>query len=425
MGDRNKPVSRYRAPLMALLVMASGALAGCSSVPDAVNPVEWYRGVSGWFESDEDQAQRGQAQTAAETAPPLPGANRDYPNLASVPERPKSVTSSEDRSRVSNGLVADRENARYAYTEPSRLSTTTAVPEPSPEPAAAPSTRTPAANEQASRTVVEQLEALPPPPAPPTAAAPPPAPPPAPVAPPPPAPQAAVPPPSAPVPATQLAVQPAAPPPVAAPQATRPVASSGRGSLLDQTYQAALAQQKAGTAVAPAYDAPMQNAAPPPSSSLPVPSNAAPLPSNGAAMPPAAARNASAIPRADSSKTAAGTPIPRSFVVHFKGGAADVAAADRGLLREVAQIYKSTNAPLRIVGHASHSTRERDGFGQQVTNLRISLQRAETVARELTRLGVPADAMTVTGVSDNEPLYDESTQAGIAGNRRAEIFFGP
>lgn len=424
MSDRTKPNSRWRAPIMAVLVVASGAVAGCSSVPDEVNPVEWYRGVSGWFESDEDQAQRGQAQTAAETAPPLPGANRDYPNLSTVPERPKSVTSSADRSRVSNGLVADRENARYAYTEPSRLAAPT--PQSNSEPEPAPAAPEPVQSAQASRTVVEQLEPSPPPPPAPAA-----------VAPPAPAPQAAAPPPAAkptPVPAPPVAElapvpQPQVtreaelpmtpvPPPAAAPQATRPVATSGRGSLLDQTYQAALAQQKAGTSVAPVYDAPPPNLAPQPSSLAPLPPIAAP-------MPPAAAQTAPAVTRGDSSKTVAGTPIPRSFVVHFRGGAADVAAADRALLREVVQIYKSTNAPLRIVGHASHGTRERDGFGQQVTNLRISLQRAEAVASELVKLGVPREAMTVTGVSDNEPLYDESTQAGIAGNRRAEIFFGP
>ena len=131
------------------------------------------------------------------------------------------------------------------------------------------------------------------------------------------------------------------------------------------------------------------------------------------------------MPPGDSSKTVAGTPVPGSFMVHFRDGSTDIAAADRALLREVAQLYKSTNGSLRIVGHASHSTRERDSYAQQLTNIRISLQRAESVAGELAKLGVPREVMTVTGVSDNEPLYAETTQAGIAGNRRAEIFFGP
>lgn len=122
MIDRNKPLFLARAPFMALLLVAGMGVAGCSSVPDAVNPVEWYRGAAGWFESDEDQAQRGQARTAAETAPPLPGTNRDYPNLSTVPERPRSVSTIEERNRVSSGLAADRENARYAKPEPARPS---------------------------------------------------------------------------------------------------------------------------------------------------------------------------------------------------------------------------------------------------------------------------------------------------------------
>lgn len=94
--------------------------AGCSSVPDAVNPVEWYRGAAGWFESDEERQTRTAERTARETAPPLPGADRDYPNLSTVPDRPRSVSTSDERSRIERGLAADRENARYAQPEAAR-----------------------------------------------------------------------------------------------------------------------------------------------------------------------------------------------------------------------------------------------------------------------------------------------------------------
>jgi outer membrane protein OmpA-like peptidoglycan-associated protein len=117
--------------------------------------------------------------------------------------------------------------------------------------------------------------------------------------------------------------------------------------------------------------------------------------------------------------------LPRSFMVYFGGGSAALDGADRDLLKEVARLYRSHGGTLRIVGHASSATRETDALQHQIANLRISTKRAEAVAGELAKLGVPRAKMTVGGVSDSEPLYKETTQAGIAGNRRVEIFFGP
>jgi len=62
-------------------------VSGCSSVPNEVNPAEWYRSASSWLSSDP-------APTSGEAAPsavgtPLPAERADtFPNLASVPDRP-------------------------------------------------------------------------------------------------------------------------------------------------------------------------------------------------------------------------------------------------------------------------------------------------------------------------------------------------
>jgi len=77
--------------------------------------------------------------------PPLPVAENDeYPNLASVPDRP-DVTSLEDQRAIEQGLRADRRNARYSEAP---LAETTAAgttpPPPSPAPAAAASSPVPA-----------------------------------------------------------------------------------------------------------------------------------------------------------------------------------------------------------------------------------------------------------------------------------------
>src|SRR3546814_8982146 len=78
---------------MSFRVVALGAslhlLGGCSSVPDAVNPVAW-------FSSDEEDEQPRRNDAAAEDKP--------YPNLSSVPERPEVPTQERPRERKSKRL---------------------------------------------------------------------------------------------------------------------------------------------------------------------------------------------------------------------------------------------------------------------------------------------------------------------------------
>lgn len=109
--------------LMALL------LGGCSSVPDAANPMEWYRGatemVTGRVSSKEARAEAARKVD-----------ERDYPDNRIVPERPK-VLSPEERKDIANGLVADRTNARYTQDRINRDGTPTRPLAPKPgEPAA-------------------------------------------------------------------------------------------------------------------------------------------------------------------------------------------------------------------------------------------------------------------------------------------------
>jgi outer membrane protein OmpA-like peptidoglycan-associated protein len=83
-------------------------LAACSHVPDAINPVAWYRAVSGNSGSDykDDQARNQQNLDA--------GGNKPYPNLASVPDAPDRALSSIDRAKLQDSLIADRTNAQYS-----------------------------------------------------------------------------------------------------------------------------------------------------------------------------------------------------------------------------------------------------------------------------------------------------------------------
>jgi outer membrane protein OmpA-like peptidoglycan-associated protein len=70
-------------------------LAACGP---SLSPLEWARVAAGRVPTDE--------------LPPVPGADRPYPNLGAVPQRPVPP-SPEQRRRIADALVADRENARH------------------------------------------------------------------------------------------------------------------------------------------------------------------------------------------------------------------------------------------------------------------------------------------------------------------------
>lgn len=83
------------------------ALAGCSWVPNALNPVAWYRDLSGASKNDAlDKTKENEKNLEA-------GGQEPYPNLADVPEAPSDATSRVDRDALQKSLIADRTNAQY------------------------------------------------------------------------------------------------------------------------------------------------------------------------------------------------------------------------------------------------------------------------------------------------------------------------
>ena len=108
-------------------------LAGCSSVPDALNPINWYRDVMG-LSADDDLGDNDNDQNLKE------GSKEPYPNLASVPAPPDTALSSIDRDKLVDSLVADRNNAKYSAEDLRAGRTGVAIPPPA---AAAPPAATP------------------------------------------------------------------------------------------------------------------------------------------------------------------------------------------------------------------------------------------------------------------------------------------
>jgi outer membrane protein OmpA-like peptidoglycan-associated protein len=146
-------------------------------------------------------------------------------------------------------------------------------------------------------------------------------------------------------------------------------------------------------------------------------------PTSFRALPPSAAV-ASEVPgtRPLSAFSGGARGTQQLATIQFANGSARLSDRDRTILREVAGQYRQRGGTLRVVGHASSRTSAGDLERHRQANARVSAERAEAVARELVRLGVPAQAIYAGAVSDANPKYFEFMPTGEAGNRRAEIF---
>ncbi|WP_459852201.1 OmpA family protein [Dongia sp. agr-C8] len=108
--------------------------------------------------------------------------------------------------------------------------------------------------------------------------------------------------------------------------------------------------------------------------------------------------------------------------VYFGNGSSRLSAADRQVLQQVAQLQQIQGGVLRIIGHASARTGNLEALEQQQVNHEMSMQRATAVARALVEYGVQPILVQVAAAGDDQSLYAESTPAGEAGNRRAEVY---
>jgi outer membrane protein OmpA-like peptidoglycan-associated protein len=372
-------VARRAAPW--LTVLSALALAACSATPDWANPVEWYKGATSIF-SDEPQPPPANEAAAEMAKKPIPGEGEPFPNLASVPERPKSVTPSDERKKITEALVSDRANARYveapaprarpipapASSRPERGPDVTPSPRPpvSSAPASPPPSSSPASSPEASTGV------------------PPTEPPPSPV--PPPTPRAEAP---RSAPAPVASAQPAPPPParVAPPPAPEaapaPTGRTGGKSLVvEPSGDVKTAPAGEGSARPDAADGGQQAYAP-------------------------AGRIPGTVPMA---------------VVLFNEGGTQISAEQRQGLGAVVHEAKARGATVRVVGHSSPS-RNPESSTSLVNNFHVAMDRAQSVATALIRLGLPAAQVKVEAdTSPDSAANVANVPPGDAGLRRADVF---
>lgn len=356
-------------------------VSGCSRVPNAINPISWYRDATGLSKNDELGKGENEENLAA-------GGNQPYPNLASVPSPPDTQLSGIDRERLQKSLVADRSNAQYSADNLRAGDIVSTVPPPAPpapKPPAASNAPTSSATVSPSAPASTSPSAAPSTPV--TASALPPATSPAP---PPPTVTASAPPP----PATPSALTPPAPrasTPATA-SAPPPPQSSGSNLLGSNSQQ----KPPPRGSEAPPPESPLQS---PTIANLPEGESATPPPPPPRIPPPNAGRTANAAPQQQAiapgnapPSAAARRPGGSSRLanISFAPGSAYLASGVRGTIADIVNTHNTEGGTIRIVGFG-----EASGKDAAIAGLTLALDRAQAVAVALTDAGVAAKDIAV------------------------------
>ncbi|MEQ8664310.1 MAG: OmpA family protein [Rhodospirillales bacterium] len=372
-------------------------ISGCSSVPDAVNPVEWYRSTVDAFSDDEDAA--GDETATAEQE--VPGADKEFPKLSSVPERPSA------QANLSEGLVADPNAPKYAPSvalqgeddgatvpvaeapeapavpvEPVASDTMTETasgnqdmeaPEPSfsapeePEIASTSGTAASSMNDVSSQ--------------------------------------------AKPMSSTPLVIQPGRLP-------SGETYEEYRARLMKGLEQSGMSsfQPVTGITAARSDDGGLGTVV---VSSFGIEEQAG---GGGSFSVDSDGVSDAGFRRLNRDGQLLGAGSVKVATIHFSNGSDDLDNRDIHVLRQVASLYAQNGGTVRIIGHASSRTRNMDEVRHKLVNYRMSADRADAVASALVRMGLPKEAIYVGAASDRDPVYQEVMPTGEAGNRRAEIF---
>ncbi|MCC9622563.1 OmpA family protein [Thalassospira sp. MA62] len=434
-------------------------LGACSSVPDAVNPIEWGKSVGNMFD--------GEDENSAKSDEAIPGEDGEYPSLSDTPAKP-IVTGDDERDALIAGLAADRQNAQYE--QGGRRQSTAPVnalqpPEPAPEPVqqdqpeiqAAPTT-------SVSSSEIAQTE---------------PAPTPAPAAQNTGSGEAAS---SGSSIADQWTAKSAASGPVPTPEAApeRPaIADEGQGegsatSDADRQRQQQLEAYRAAQAAEADQSAQASgNGSAPASTGDPVmdqyqrrlnegsgvfANEPAPMPQgqdfdysmyagDGSVVVDESQLGSSdrsyggagydegSIDMVEANQMLASRLGVRSIdslgqsingtqlaQIQFGHGSTSLGGNDGDVLQQVANTWRQTGGVLRVIGHASMRTGNMSLQQHMAVNQRVSEGRASAVVSRLLSLGVSPGAIFVGADGSEMPRYYEGVPAGEAGNRRVEIY---
>ncbi len=111
-----------------------------------------------------------------------------------------------------------------------------------------------------------------------------------------------------------------------------------------------------------------------------------------------------------------------ALTVNFGTGSSSISSIDRKKLREVVNSFKSYNANIKVIGHASKRTKDMGLQEREKINLNISVDRAKAVASLLSKFGIPKERLDVVAMSDKQPIAEEYMPSGEKENQRVEIY---
>jgi OmpA-OmpF porin, OOP family len=114
---------------------------------------------------------------------------------------------------------------------------------------------------------------------------------------------------------------------------------------------------------------------------------------------------------------AAPPPLPEQGVVYFPFDVAALTPEATQTVNTIATDIKDRDlGGIMVIGHT-------DTAGPPAYNLRLSERRAENVAAELIREGIPATIITTEGVGENDLAVPTPNNTPMQANRRATIDF--
>jgi len=362
---------------IAAAAIAGVLLNGCSQVPDAINPVEWYNSSMEFFSGEDEKkvtvAKQPENTLAKDRGKAPLSTDKAFPKLSSVDQQRDYY-----EARKSGGLVADTEGRKYAPAIARQG-------EPASVLAAAPPAEPQAGTQQ---------------PAPPAM-------------------------PASPVTTEQARLAPSA--------AQTNLPSTGEQKAFQARLQQRLNEIRARAGQPPA-SLPVASAGAMAASMAPDNFGTVVINSTGVSsgQTGAAAPN----PATVSSLNLGGGPLThmarparaisagavKVATIHFNNGSAALSRRDRQIIANALQLKKERGGRIHIVGHASSRTRLTDPVRHKMVNFKVSVDRADAIARELMRLGVKKEELVVDAISDANPVYYEFMPTGEAGNRRAEIY---
>ncbi|MEE2745883.1 MAG: OmpA family protein [Pseudomonadota bacterium] len=341
-------------------------IGGCSSVPDSVNPVEWYKGAKGLISgksNSESSRKSVQSGLVSDKAKIGLGRDKGFPTLQSVPERPERSTSAQ-RAKATRSLLSAGDKTRRYSDEVLRRQGQPSNAEP----------------------VISQLA---------TSG-------------------------SSPAPQTNVASKKGG---VIESKANNLVANpyqdrGSKGSSIPQNAVAStrLKEQASGQLTGAKNKNNSEN-------TLVVSGDG--LVRDGYKTDPYGYHENT---RRSSNKlissldSLTGKPEYQVATIYFGNGSAKLKSRDKKILKLVAAKHKEMGGVIRVVGHASSRTQNLQPVKRKLVNFGVSAARADVVVKELIRLGASAENVFVSAVSDTKPMYREYMPFGEAGNRRTEIF---